>query len=201
MKGFAVIFVFIISFLLLTGCLTNDSQNQPVITPLKTQVPLTSIPIPVQTTLTPPPPYQPVRYENQEMGFAIDYDKGWTYSYGKLYFGETKFTSPSGESWVTVSKWPYYSNPPPIEEVVRDYSDLKELPNATLTGSGITKISGHPAGYITYETVVGNTVFKHLEYLVQADNTLYVITYTSERTSYDRYESLFKQMVSSFEAI
>jgi hypothetical protein len=209
MKKTLILSAFLMVLIMLAGCTINEKIFQPR---THTMAPPTTIKTPVTTVSptkpivpTPVPTYQPVLYESKEMGYRINYDKTWDFSTSSFFNGAIFFHPPSGKQIISITKWPVNGlYDIPVQFWIQDFipsSEAKMKRNYTLIEIGTTKVSGYPAGTISYKENDGYTESKNLDYKVPTKDYLYMISYSAPTESYDQYESLFKQMVSSFEPI
>jgi len=188
-----LVLIFLLVAVILSGGCAGENQNTLDTTPKIT---------PTQTSTTNIPTLENkfIQYENLEMGFLINYDNSWNVTSGNLYYGVTRFSSPSGNSAVLISKWPYYGNFQSIDQMVKSFSDIYAKNNITTLESGVIEGARYPTGFISDKQIVMGTEFKGLQYLVQARGDIYIIRYySSDVSEYTRYERMFKDMFQSFE--
>lgn len=168
-----------------------------------------------QTSTTPAPgqsiPSQPSSttktYENQTYGMKLEYPDGWSMKENPASGIIVAFRSPKENSSdkfvdnVNVSNADISSKPNMTLMQLTDswLKQTESAPSFKLQDRKSTTLAGEAAEQIVYTFTSNGMDLKGMVVITMKNKMAYIITYTAEKTSYDKFENAANTIVSSLQ--
>jgi hypothetical protein len=143
-------------------------------------------------------------YTHHRFNYTINYPESWNVM--EAAGGLVAFKAPKTsrrddiDENVSVKALNFGARKPESAEQWRDAETLnlaQIMPQFALLDSGTTRIGNKTAAYLVYNTSKGRVMLKIKQCLFLVDSVGYVLTYVATEATYNRYEPLAEDMLTS----
>jgi hypothetical protein len=148
-------------------------------------------------------PSQTNTFTNDRYNYEFDYKSNWTIK--DLGQSSVDVLAPDDDNenkawaWVTINS--ELTNGKSLDYYFKIYlTDLysEQEANFKIIREGIVTLNGKKAKWMESEFKKGNTMFKHLNYLIYTENRIFVITCSASKNRFSEYKDSFESIVKSF---
>jgi hypothetical protein len=141
-------------------------------------------------------------YHNKESCYRVNIPKGWAI---ETFDDDLAATSPAeskeDKHFENLEIWTETLDEPMTLDTYNQKSIAnlkKRMAQFTLKEEGVGQVSAIPARWFRATVKSGGVNGEVLQYQALAGNRIYILNFTAEPSTYDKYAPLFKEIVSSF---
>ena len=144
-------------------------------------------------------------YENSNQGFKIDYPENWSaqnrddfFATGVVFFSPLEGDSDRFKERVSILIENLASDSSLEQYTEQSLAEIKRLTDPDIGEAQATNLGKEPGRRIVYQGEENGSPVQRMQTWSVKDNQAFVLTYTAEPETYDKYLPLVEKMIKSF---